>query len=34
VVDHIPNLLGASKRLSGLVLGPSGIWDYARMTIG
>lgn len=29
VVDHIPNLLGASKRLHGLVLGPSAVWNYA-----
>jgi len=33
VVDHIPNLLGASKKVSGLVLGPSGIWDYSRLSI-
>jgi len=34
VIDHIPNLLAASKKVNGLVIGPSGIWDYSRVTIG
>jgi len=33
VIDHFPNLLGASKKANGLVLGPSGIWDYSRVTV-
>jgi peptide/nickel transport system substrate-binding protein len=33
VVDHIPNLLGASNKIKGLVLGPSGIWDYSHVSI-
>ncbi len=33
VVDHIPNLLGASKRISGLILGPSGVWDFSHVTL-
>jgi ABC-type transport system substrate-binding protein len=33
VVDHIPNLLAGNKRVRGLVLGPSGIWDYKHVSI-
>jgi ABC-type transport system substrate-binding protein len=34
VVDHFPNLLAAAKNVSGLILGPAGIWDYSRTSIG
>ena len=34
VVDHFPNLLGAAKSVGGLILGPAGIWDYSRVSIG
>ncbi len=33
VVDHAPLLLGASKHLQGMVLGPSGIYDYSGVTL-
>ena len=34
VVDHFPNLLGAAKTLSGLILGPAGIWDFSQVSVG
>ena len=33
IVDHFPVLIGASKRVSGLVPDPIGPYDYSRATL-
>jgi ABC-type transport system substrate-binding protein len=33
ILDHFGNLLAANKRVKGLVLGPSGIWDWKHVSI-